>query len=661
MYCKQCGNYLPDDAVMCDICGEMAHRDGSDPGMRSMRQGRRGDAPPQILPDEKRTSVPEYGDYEMSPLPPEQQRNVRRMNSKKAADGFSRPDTRSGIPVHGSMMTRYVTTRRTKTKGMQYHRFNWMLLFVIIVILALLALVGYFIYMRVSDQGQRITARKRVLMATEDTIQLAATDEPTLLDEQEEVLDDFLSVPVQTYWLVGQDYMEIGDMAEAVKAFRIADILDPENYDGLFLLATVYELSTQNDLAEAVYRNLIENISPSRTEAYTALIALLNNQERQPEAADMMQLAYKNTGRETFRIQRNDFIPEKPEVDAEHVAGRYELAQNIKLTSPQGYDIYYTLDDAAVLPEEGILLEGNSVLIPEGTFTLRAVCSINNLHSDELTVQYTVFYPAPSAPKANLAPATYSKLKSVSLRPGAPSENYKTKTDEQKAKEDDLTFYYTFDGSMPDPDFSPIYDGTPIDLPTGRVTLRAIVVNGYGKRSSTMEIKYKFEVKPYLPKPYTSDDTFRDFVLGSTQLDDFTAAIGQPNNTKTIQYLYYNGEAQELYYDWGSAVFTLTGNQWVLASVTMNRNISTPPRDVGIGSTESEITTAYKDFGMPENRDGSRSLYYDDPLIGVVQNNGDGTHIVQYTAVTLSSELMLMQFYINAQGTCDKLVNYIHK
>ncbi|HPF86433.1 MAG TPA: chitobiase/beta-hexosaminidase C-terminal domain-containing protein [Candidatus Limiplasma sp.] len=657
MYCKRCGNYLPDDAVMCDICGEMAHRDNGDLGVRSMRQGRRGDAPPQVLPDEKRDSIPEYGDYEMSPLPPEQKRNVRRMNTKKS-DGLSRPDTRSGVPVHGSMMTRYVTTSRKKAKGMQYHRFNWMLLLVVIAAVLAAAVAGYFVYMKVSDQGQRITARKRVLMATEETLELAATTDNLLLTEQEDVLDNFLSVPAQTYWLVGQDYESMGDMELAIKAFRIADILDPENYDGLYLLATVYELNTQNDLAEAVYMDLITNISPSRYEAYTALITLLISEGRDPEAADLMLLAYENTGRETYRIQREDFIPETPEVNAEQTAGRYELAQNIEVTSPQGYDIYYTLDDDAVLPEDGILLTGGSVLITEGTFTLRAVCVVGDLHSDELSAQYIVYYPSPAAPKANLAPGTYSKLRSVNLRAGAKSDNYKEKTEEQQAKEDDLTFYYTFDGSDPDPDISPIYDGTAIDLPTGRVTLKAIVINGYGKESSTLEIGYKFTVSPYLPDPYSNEDTFQNCEIEDTQMDAFIAAFGEPDAKGSIQYLYYEGQAQQLTYSWGTAVFTLSGNLWELASVDMTRNISTPPRGVGVGNTLSEITAAFKDFGMPDNQDGSRNLYYADPDIGKILINDDGTRIIQYTTETLSSNVMQLQYYIDTQGVCYRIVNY---
>ncbi len=661
MYCKRCGNYLPDDAVMCDICGETNRKDGGDPGMRGMRQGRRGDAPPQILPDEQRDSVPEYGDYEMSPLPPELHRDVRRKNSGAADGNYSRPEARSGVPVHGSVMTRFVASDRSKIKGMRHHHFNWMLLLVIVAALAALAAGGYFVFMKVTDDGQRITARKQVLMATEDQILLAASQDPAVRVEQEETLAWFLSVPAQTYWLVGQDYMDIGDMAEAAKAFRIADVLDPENYDGLLLLATVYELSNQDDLAETVYKGLIETVSPSRTEAYTALISLLIRHERAPEAADLMQLAYESTGRETFRIQRDSFIPEKPEVNAQQVAGRYELEQHIGLTSPQGYDIYYTLDDNAVLPEGGTLLTDGSVLITEGMYKLRAVCVVGDLHSDEFSAQYTVYYSAPSAPKANLAPNTYNKLQEVSLRAGEKTSNYKTKTEEQKAKEDDLTFYYTFDGSQPNPDISPIYDGTPIKLPTGRVILRAMVVNGYGKRSSTMEIGYKFTVKPYLPDPYSREDTFADFNMEKTLLADFTAAFGQPASTDPIQYMFYDGQAQQLTYAWGTAAFVLAGNQWQLTSVDMNQAISQPPRGVGIGSSEAAITAAFKDFGMPPNQDGSRNLYYADPDIGVILKNEDGTRTIQYSTTTLKSKPLILQFILDGQGVCTRIVHFIRQ
>ncbi|MBE0601013.1 MAG: hypothetical protein IH607_04445, partial [Firmicutes bacterium] len=225
--------------------------------------------------------------------------------------------------------------------------------------------------------------------------------------------------------------------------------------------------------------------------------------------------------------------------------------------------------------------------------------------------------------------------------------------------EDDLRYYYTFDGSQPDPDISPIWDEvTPIALPTGRVYLHALVVNGYGKRSSTLEVFYKSNVAPYLPEPYSRDDTFTGFALGSTTLTEFTGKFGQPDATQDIQYMFYEGQAQELLYNWGKAVFVLVGNQWKLASADMNRNIADPPRGVGVGSAEAEITAAFKDFGMPLNQDGSRNLYYADPNIGVIQNNGDGTRTVQYATTTIANQLMYLQFVVNEHCVCTRITHY---
>ena len=75
--------------------------------------------------------------------------------------------------------------------------------------------------------------------------------------EREELLKDYNDVPVQSYWLVGQEYLDVGDMEDAIMSFRVADILDPENYDGLLLLGSAYELNNMDEEAEALYKNLI--------------------------------------------------------------------------------------------------------------------------------------------------------------------------------------------------------------------------------------------------------------------------------------------------------------------------------------------------------------------------------------------------------------------
>jgi len=669
MICERCGSYLPDDAILCDVCGALLHRASrsSDTGVRAIRQGRRN-AVPVPLADESRGAVPEYGDYDMSPLPVEQERGVRRKPAKPAKpsahatlDSFaSRPNTHRGVPVRGNVRTRQVVSKHGKAKVVSQHPINWMLIGVICFALAVVGGIGYLVYMNTSDSGQRMTARKRVVAANEQMLELAVSADAVHETERKALLKDWNDAPAQAYWLVGQEYMDVGDMEDAIMAFRIADTLDPENYDGLMQLGSAYELDNLDDKAEALYKTLIETVSPARAEAYTALINIYLDNKRDPEAADMMLLAFQKTDKDSFRLQRKDFIPNTPQVDTAHLSGRYELAQNITITSPQGYDIYYTLDDAAVLPKDGKKVENNTVTIPEGTYNLRAVCVVEDLISDEMKVSYTVYYPTPPAPKSNLAPNTYVKVKTVSLRAGEPTDTKeirRKKSKEQLAMEDNQTFYYTIDGSTPDAKLSPIFDGTPIVLPSGRVTLRAIAVNGYGKQSSTMEVGYRFESKPYPLEMYGEEDVFPGIKLNSTELEDFEQSFGQPTSVTDTTYLAMTNQAQHLEYAWGYAVFILNDTKWQLVRIEMNEQIASAPRGVGFGSSESEITSVYKDYGMLPNRDNSRNLYYDDPRIGAIVNNADGTRMVQYSCITLNSKVWVLQ-YILQNGRCNKMINY---
>jgi len=666
MICERCGNYLPDDTILCDRCGAMMNRPvrSGDVGVRAIRQGRRMAVPPP-LPDETRASVPEYGDFDMSPLPVEQERGVRRGKPAAAAapvhDLFaSRPNTRRGVPVRGNVRTRQVVAKHGKAHVVSRHPINWMLIGVILTAVMIAAAIGYMVYMRTSDTGQRATARKYALSANEGMLTLATSKDPLVETEKQELLKDWGSAPAQAYWLVGQEFIDMGDMPGAVMAFQIANVLDAENYDGLLLLGSALELNNQEAEAETLYRVLMDTVSPSRAEAYTALINIMLKQDRNPEAADLMLLAYKNTDREIFRQQRRDFIPNTPQVDTDHLSGRYELEQHITLTSPQGYDVYYTLDDDAELPQGGTLLTEGTVTITEGTYTLRAVSVVDDLVSDVMSATYTVYYPTPAMPKCNLAPNTYSSARTVSLRAGEAlnaKEARRGKTKEQLAVEDDQTFYYTIDGSLPDPAISPKFDGTPIKLPSGRVTLRAVAVNGYGKQSSTMEVGYKFDIKPYPLEMYGEGDVFAGVTLNDTTLEAFTAAFGQPASTEATTYLTMENQAQHLTYSWGYAVFVLTGGRWEAVRLEMTNSFTTAPRGVGLGSSETDITGVYKDFGMVENQNGSRNLYYDDPRIGVVLANEDGTRTVQYTCTTLAGKKWILQYHLQ-NGRCVKISHY---
>ncbi|MCI5956212.1 MAG: chitobiase/beta-hexosaminidase C-terminal domain-containing protein, partial [Clostridiales bacterium] len=652
---------MPDGSLTCDNCGtylgRYASANGQDTGVRAIRQGRVSASSPTLPSDQGR--MREYGDYDLSALPVEDgQRAPRRKPAPayQSRRGSSRPDTRRGVPVNAHGRSPALKSKHVRVRPVKRHNVNWMLIGVAVTLVLVIAGGAFYVYMSRSDSGQRAAARRNTLAATEGMFTLAQnTKDPLVQEECEALLKQWSGVPAQAYWLAGQEYMDVGDVQSAIVCFRIGDVVEPENYDGLLLLANAYEMDNQDGEAEALYLRLANEVSPFRSEAYTALIRMYQAQGRGPEAADMMLTAYQNTDRETYRLQRKEYIPLMPETSL--AAGRYEISkmeENIALSSPQGYDIYYTVDDEAILPQDGALCENGQIIPKEGSVTLRAVCVSGKLVSDELRVSYTFYYPTPPAPKCNLAPNTYKTKRDVSLRPGELQDVSRKEAAEAASH---YRYFYTIDGSTPTEE-SPEYDGTPIQLPSGRVTLKAVCVNQYGKMSTMLEVGYKFNTKPDLLDKYQETDTFSGFKLNQTSVDEFTAAFGKPQREVETTYLGLENQARHLDYDWGYAVFILENGAWQVVRVEMNRQIATAPRGVGFGSTEDEIAAVYKDFGQLRAANGTRGLYYDYPDVGQVLVNGDGTRTVKYSCQISTSKVWVLEYHLGASGRVDKIINY---
>lgn len=663
LICERCGHSMPDGSLTCDNCGTYLGKYSNSTldttGVRAIRQGRISASQPTLPPQSGR--VREYGDYELDPMP--MQRDDQAMRRKPqpiyGKSGSSRPDTRRGVPVNVHGRAPSLKHSHYRTHNVKKSRINWMLVGVIVTVMLLVAGVGLYIYHSNSESGQRATARRNALAATEEEFTLAMEKrDPLVQTQREELLDRWNSVSPQAYWLAGQDYLDAGDVETAIICFRIGDVVDPDNYDGLLLLANAYELNVQDEEAEAVYLKLVEDVSPFRSDAYTALIRMYQAQERRPEAADMMLLAYQNTDKENFRLQREDYIPQTPQTSLS--AGRYEISklqQRVSLISPQGYDIYYTTDDNAVLPDDGILSVGGSLTPSEGSVTLRAVCVSGDLVSDELKVSYNFYYPSPPAPKSNLAPNTYKKLHEVSLRPGTLANEDQIRKKEKEEIESHYKYYYTIDGSTPTEE-SPVYDGTPIKMPTGRVTLKAVCVNQYGKMSSILEVGYKFDLKPYPLDMYQETDVFTGFVLNKTTQEEFKQKFGQPQREVETTYMSKNIAARHMDYDWGYAVFMLEGSVWKLVRIEMNRSLGNGPRGVGFGSTEAEVTAVYKDFGQVQSPNGERGIYYDYPRVGEVVIREDGTRVIRYTCQTAAAQMWVLEYHLSSGGRVNKILHY---
>jgi len=654
---------MPDGSLTCERCGTYLGKYSSshmaDQGVRAIRQGRVSASAPTLPSQPGR--MREYGDYDLSSIPLEDgTRSPRRKSAQPiyGKSGSSRPDTRRGVPVNTAYRAPNVRRNHVHVHTVRRHNINWMLIGLIAFLLVLVIGGGAYYLISTSESGQRAAARRNALAATEGMFELAANSRDiTVQEEREALLETWMSVEPHAYWMAGQEYLDVGDVETAIICFRIGDVVDPENYDGLLMLASAYELNVQDAEAEMVYLKLIDEISPFRADAYTALIRMYQAQERRPEAADMMLKAYQNTDKESFRLEREDYIPETPQTSLN--AGRYEISKlegNVHLTSPQGYDIYYTTDDSAKLPEEGILSTDGSFVPTEGTVNLRAVCVSGDLVSDPMSVSYTFYYPSPPAPKSNLAPNTYKKLIEVQLRPGTFWDDTRTKK-EKAEDEKHYRYFYTIDGSTPDEN-SPPYDGTPIKMPSGRVTLKAICMNQYDKMSSILEVGYKFDVKPYPLDVYQEEDVFTGFVMNKTTPDEFKQTFGNPKEELPTAYLGTGKQAIHLNYDWGYAVFMLDGTAWELVRIEMNQSLGNGPRGVGFGSTEDEITSVYKDFGQVQSPNGERGLYYDYPRVGKVHVLENGQRMVQYSCSTVAGNVWVLQYYLGDNGRVNKIIHY---
>ncbi|MGN0779822.1 MAG: FN3 associated domain-containing protein, partial [Aristaeellaceae bacterium] len=571
MLCPHCGSYAGDNEILCPGCGALLNRaeDGVEAGVRGIRQGRAGKSAP----------------------PPPSEHHGRRGASRTYVDPSTRSNTRD-IPVYAdpqvydadgtplntvsgySRPTRSVysetgrevplnpqQTAHRKVHHVTRHMINWAHVMIVLAVLLVAAVVGVYLYLNNTQSGQRVLAR------------FGKEANATAL------------------WEVGEEYLDTGDVAQAILLFEQARELDGKDQvdvDNLLLLGSAYEADGRVEDAEALYTDIYTNITPSAPDAYRAMIRILLASDRQPEAAELMALAYEYTGQATFRNQRTDLLPVSPSVDL--IAGYYEQKKTITLTSSQGYDIYYTFDDTAELPQDGVLYT-EPLVLDEGTWNMRAVCVSGDLVSDPLSASYKVYMPSPQTPRSSLAPNTYKQRQRVWLKPGL--ENEKTSKTPADDKETDITIYYTIDGSTPDID-SPVYDGEPFYLPGGYVTLQAVAVNGYGKPSNTLSIQYKIEAKPWPLSSYSvQDDVVNGLKLYETTREQFQQAYGQGKSMEEVTLSGIDGTCQKYLYSWGYATMAKVKTGWVLAELYFTDTTFKGPRSTAIGDTEDYVVSRF--------------------------------------------------------------------
>ena len=619
MLCPHCGSYADEKDVLCPGCGALlSQEDGEEreEGVRAIRQGRKDKTPPaatrhaspgkagasRIYVD---ASARETG--REAPLYADPQ--VFNADGTPLATGYDRP----AKTLYGDT-TRQQTTvnpsgRRRSRHPLGRHMINWAHVLIGLLVLAMLSALGAYLFLTRTPEGQKVMAR----MGKE-------ADSAAM-------------------WEVGEEILDTGDIDRAILMMEQAmeaDGTENINVDGLLLLGSAYEAAGRVDDAEALYRRIYTDIVPSAPEAYRNVIRILLASGRETEAAELMQTAYAATGVNSFRQQRTDLLPQSPMVSL--TAGYYTEKKTITLSSPQGYDVYYTFSDEAQLPKDGTLYT-EPLFLDEGVWNLRAVAVSGELVSDPLSASYKVFMPSPQIPGYSLAPGTYEKRQRIWLRPVKENE-----------KDTDITIYYTIDGSEPDAD-SPVYTGEPFYLPGGNVTLKAVAVNGYGKASNTLNVGYKITGVTAPKKSYTVEDTANGLKLYSTTREQFQQAYGESNQVEEVWLSGYDEACQKHIYPWGYATMTRIKTGWVLAELYFTTSQFSGPRQTGIGSTESDVVGKFRDMGQVESPSGNRGLYQmDNGGKGKIYKQEDGGKIIRYQARTADSHTWQLDYILNTSG-----------
>ena len=640
MLCPRCGYYAEKEDTVCPECGEILNSGTDMPysGAEAIRQGKRArqaihEAAERTLEvKRRRRSGASRASVEMPTLKDTEDEEESfaeyRVSETEAAgdeDGdsvvFERRrrtvyDENDDIREQARAYTEWIENGGRKRLKMV----NWMKLTMAgVVLLALITAGGYF-FLKETAGGQKIMAR----LGRETT--------------------------ATALWAVGEDLMDSGDVEGAIEAFEKAKLQDEAednvDVDGMLMLGNAYEAAGRTKEAAELYAYIYEG-TPSRPEAYVNHIRILMNNGELAKAGNLMDKAYKATGETTFQTQRRDLLPEVPTVT---VGGVFEDKKKITMSSPQGYDVYYTFDENVKLPEGGTLYTDIPPL-EEGIHNLRAVAVNGELVSDEIKGTYKIIMPSPQMPRVNLAPGAYKNRQKVKLFPGKDNE-----------KDDDIRIFYTVDGSTPNTD-SPEFTGEPVLLPSGhKVTIKAIAVNQYGKESMVQEVSFRIDAKPYPLTAWEIDERINDLELNKTTMKDFQAAYGPGEETEieTTKSSGFTTALRKFEYPWGYAVMNLNKKNWVLVELHFRDNsVFKAPRGTGIGDQKDFVISKFRDMGQVESANGNRGLYY-------LDNLSDGKFLAKDQSIRyrirIDGTYYQLKYYLNENGTVNEIeYRYIPK
>ena len=237
----------------------------------------------------------------------------------------------------------------------------------------------------------------------------------------------------------GNAALQNSNYTSAENYFNRAIIKDKSKAEAYTGLANIYVAQDDLDSAESVYLNALET-QPSNVNLYKAAVKFYEKTEQPNKISDLLQ----DCEDKNVLSAMNDYVSSAPEFSLKE--GTYDEVQQVTLTSATGGTIYYTTDgsdptESSTEYKEAVLLQS------EGDTEIRAIAvNKKGIPSAVSSAKYSIEFPLVDAPAVSPSTGQYSTATQITI-----------------TVPDGYTAYYTMDGSTPTASSEKYTD--PIDMP----------------------------------------------------------------------------------------------------------------------------------------------------------------------------------------------------
>ncbi|MCH3987071.1 MAG: chitobiase/beta-hexosaminidase C-terminal domain-containing protein [Lachnospiraceae bacterium] len=269
------------------------------------------------------------------------------------------------------------------------------------------------------------------------------------------------------------------------------------NVELLYMLAdTQYQTGDQEKAVDTLTKLLGQQEDYSRG---IELLAKIYSDDKNGTALNEMIAVYKGKDAEAYLVP---YEVEKPV--ANYASGTYNNPITLTLQAGDDCWIYYTTDGSD--PDKDSKVYTDPISLGKGDTQIKAV-AMNGIGvvSEVLDLNYSITYLAPEAPAVTPDSGEYSYGRRITV-----------------SAEEGASIYYTLDGS--DPTSESARYTSPVLIPLGNVTFKAVAVSRYGVKSSVTTRSYVVS----MPKKFSYDESLALLKQHMTAKGELTASGQSP-------------------------------------------------------------------------------------------------------------------------------------